>query len=86
MANIKSQKKRILTNERAHQRNVEVKSRVKTAVRGVHDAIASGDKQAAQSAYAAASRELDRAAGQGVIHRNQAADRKSGLAAAVKAL
>ena len=86
VANIKSQKKRVLTNEKSHQRNIAVKSTVKSTVREVRKAIDAGDKAAAQSAYAAASKQLDKAAGQGVIHRNQAANRKSGLASAINAL
>ena len=72
MANIKSQKKRIKTNEKARQRNVAVKSALKTAVRRVRTAAESGDAAAAATALATASK--------GVIHKNQAANRKSGLA------
>ena len=85
MANIKSQKKRVLTNEKAHKRNVAVKSSLKTAVRATREAIAAGDK-AAEAAYKVASQKLDKAAGAGVIHKNQAANRKSGLAVAINAL
>ncbi|MBI0085993.1 MULTISPECIES: 30S ribosomal protein S20 [Bifidobacterium] len=86
MANIKSQKKRVITNEKAHLRNKEVKSAIKTSVRSVRKAVDAGDKEAAQTAYQVAARRLDKAAGKGVIHRNQAANRKSGLANAVNAL
>ena len=85
MANIKSQKKRVLTNEKAHKRNVAVKSGLKTAVRATREAIAAGDKAAAE-AYKVAAQKLDKAAGAGVIHKNQAANRKSGLAVAINAL
>ena len=51
MANIKSQKKRVLTNEKAHLRNVAVKSGLKTAIRATREAIAAGDKAAAEAAY-----------------------------------
>ena len=78
MANIKSQKKRVLTNEKAHKRNVAVKSSLKTAVRATREAIA--------AAYKVAAQKLDKAAGAGVIHKNQAANRKSGLAVAINAL
>ena len=74
MANIKSQKKRVLTNEKSHKRNVAVKSGLKTAIRATRKAIEAGDKAAAEAAYA------------GVIHKNQAANRKSGLAVAINAL
>ncbi|MCI1635810.1 30S ribosomal protein S20 [Bifidobacterium sp.] len=86
MANIKSQKKRVITNDKAHERNIAVKSSIKTAVRSVREAVESGDKAAAQSAYQLAAQRLDKAAGKGVIHKNQAANRKSGLASAVNAL
>lgn len=86
MANIKSQKKRVITNEKAHLRNKEVKSAIKTSVRSVRKAVDAGDKETAQAAYQVAARRLDKAAGKGVIHRNQAANRKSGLANAVNAL
>lgn len=86
MANIKSQKKRVITNEKAHQRNVAVKSELKTTIRKVREAIATGDKDKAQAAYLVAAQKLDKAAGKGVIHKNQAANRKSGLAVAVNAL
>ena len=86
MANIKSQKKSVLTNEKAHKRNVAVKSGLKTAVRATREAIAAGDKAAAEAAYKVAAQKLDKAAGAGVIHKNQAANRKSGLAVAINAL
>ena len=86
MANIKSQKKRVRTNEKAHQRNVAVKSALKTAIRATREAIAAGDKAAAEAAYQVAARKLDQAASKGVIHKNQAANRKSGMAVAINAL
>lgn len=86
MANIKSQKKRVLTNEKAHERNIAVKSGLKTAIRATRDAIAAGDKETAQSAYQIAAQKLDRAAGRGTIHKNQAANRKSGMASAINAM
>ncbi len=79
MANIKSQKKRNLTNEKAHQRNKAVKSEVKTALKKVDAAIATGEADVAKAAAEHASRLLDRAASKGVIHKNQAANRKSGV-------
>ncbi len=86
MANIASQVKRNRQNETARQRNVIVRSRTRTAVRRFRTALGSGDAGAAETAYAEAARELDKAAQKGVIHRNQAANRKSGMAAALKAL
>ena len=79
MANIKSQKKRILTNAKAHARNKAVRSELKTAVKKVDAAVAAGDKAAAIDAALSASRKLDKAASKGVIHPNQAANRKSGV-------
>ena len=66
MANIKSQKKRVLTNEKAHLRNVAVKSGLKTAIRATREAIAAGDKAAAEAGYKVAAQKLDKAAGAGV--------------------
>jgi small subunit ribosomal protein S20 len=86
VANIKSQKKRILTNEKARQRNVAVKSELKTAIRAVNAAVSSADKDAAAAALAHASKKLDKAVSKGVIHKNQAANRKSGIAKRVGAL
>lgn len=86
MANIKSQKKRNLTNEKARLRNQAVKSQVKTAIKKVRTAVAAGDKDAAIVNYRAAARQLDKAASKKVIHRNQAANRKSGIAALVNSL
>ena len=86
MANIKSQIKRIRTNEAARLRNKSVKSALKTAVRRVRAAADSGDKAADQVELVAASRSLDKAASKGVIHHNQAANRKSALASLVNSL
>ena len=80
MANIKSQIKPIKTNEKARQRNVAVKSALKTQVRRFRTAADAGDKEAATAALVTASKALDKAASKGVIHKNQAANRKSGMA------
>ena len=79
MANIKSQKKRILTAEKARQRNKAVRSELKTYIKKVRAAVEAGDAEAAQTAANAAARKLDKAASKGVIHKNQAAERKSGI-------
>ncbi len=86
MANIKSQIKRNKTNEKARQRNVAVKSALKTAVRRFRTAADTGDAAAATTALQTASKALDKAASKGVIHKNQAANRKSGLAKQVAGL
>ena len=80
MANIKSQIKRIKTNEKARVRNKSVKSSLKTAVRKFREAADTGDAAAATAAMTTASRQLDKAASKGVIHANQAANRKSAMA------
>jgi small subunit ribosomal protein S20 len=80
VANIKSQIKRNKTNEKARQRNVAVKSALKTAVRRFRTAADAGDAASAEKALQTASKALDKAASKGVIHRNQAANRKSGMA------
>ena len=79
MANIKSQKKRILTAEKARQRNKAVRSELKTAIKAVRTAVEAGQLEDAQVAANKASRLLDKAASKGIVHKNQAAQRKSGV-------
>ncbi|KTR37797.1 MULTISPECIES: 30S ribosomal protein S20 [Rothia] len=86
MANIKSQKKRILTNEKARLRNNAYKSELRTAVRKVNAAVESGSKEEAAEALRVASRKFDQAVSKGVLHKNNAANKKSGLAARVNSL
>ncbi|HET6240681.1 MAG TPA: 30S ribosomal protein S20 [Arthrobacter sp.] len=86
MANIKSQKKRILTSEKARQRNNAVKSELKTAIRAVNTAVESTDKEAATAALVSAGRKLDKAVSKGVLHKNNAANRKSAISKKVNAL
>ncbi|AOZ72926.1 30S ribosomal protein S20 [Boudabousia tangfeifanii] len=86
MANIKSQKKRIKTNEKRRVRNQAYKSELRTLVRKTREAIAAGEKETAEDALRVASRKLDKAVSKGVIHANQAANRKSKLAKQVAAL
>jgi small subunit ribosomal protein S20 len=86
VANIKSQIKRIRTNEAARQRNKAVKSALKTSVRKFREAADAGDRDAAQTALLDASRQLDKAASKGVIHKNQAANRKSAMATRAAAI
>ncbi len=80
MANIKSQIKRNRQNERARERNKAVKSALKTAIRNFREAAEAGESDRAKELAAAASRKLDKAASKGVIHKNQAANRKSAIA------
>jgi len=82
VANIKSQIKRIRTNEKARIRNKSVRSAFKTAIRRFRDALTSGVSKAIAAELQTASRELDIAVSKGVIHSNQAANKKSAMAKA----
>ena len=86
MANIKSQKKRIRTAEKARVRNRAVRSELKTLVKHVREAVEQGDAQAAQAAATHAYKRLDQAAAKGIIHKNQASNRKSGVQKLVNTL
>jgi small subunit ribosomal protein S20 len=80
VANIKSQIKRNKQNEKARQRNKAVKSSLKTAVRQFREAADAGKADEAVQALKSATVKLDKAASKGVIHQNQAANRKSAMA------
>ena len=80
MANIKSQKKRNKTNEKARLRNRSLRSELRTLSHQVQDAVEQGDADKALASANNACRKLDKAASKGVIHKKQAANRKSGLA------
>ena len=86
MANIKSQIKRIGTNAKSTERNKAVRSEVKTAVRAAREAVAAGDKAKAADALKVATKKLDKAVSKGVLHKNQAANRKSAIAKKVAGL
>jgi small subunit ribosomal protein S20 len=86
VANIKSQIKRNRTNEVRRQRNQSVRSSLRTAIRGFREAVDAGDKDKAGELLASTSRKLDKAAGKGVIHANQAANKKSAMALALNKL
>ncbi|GHJ60043.1 30S ribosomal protein S20 [Nocardioides sp. OK12] len=86
MANIKSQIKRNKQNEKAHERNKAVKTGLKSAVRKFRAAAEAGDKETALVAGREAAKKLDKAASKGVIHKNQAANRKSAIAKQAAAL
>ena len=79
MANIKSQIKRNRQNEAAHERNKAVKSALKTSVRKFREAAEAGNAAEAKTLAASAGRALDKAASKGIIHKNQAANRKSSI-------
>jgi small subunit ribosomal protein S20 len=80
VANIKSQIKRNKQNEKARQRNKAVKSALRTSVRHFREAADAGDQEKATEAMRTAFVKLDKAASKGVIHKNQAANRKSAIA------
>ncbi len=86
MANIKSQIKRNKQNEKAHERNKAVKTGLKSAVRKFREAAEAGDKDKAVELGRAANRALDKAVSKGVIHKNQAANRKSSISKKVASL
>ena len=83
MANIKSAKKRILVDRRNAERNKAIKSKVKTAIKGVDADIAAGDKDAASKALTTAISEINRAASKGVFHKKTASRKISRITVAV---
>jgi small subunit ribosomal protein S20 len=80
VANIKSQIKRNLTNEKARERNKAAKSSLRTSIRKFRETVAAGDADATQTSLREASRKLDKAVTKGVLHKNAAANKKSALA------
>lgn len=86
MANIKSQIKRNRQNEKARLRNKSVKSSLKTVIRKLNEASEAGNTEDATALLRVASRQLDKAVSKGVIHKNQAANRKSAIAKRVASL
>jgi small subunit ribosomal protein S20 len=86
MANIKSQKKRNIQNEKRHQRNIAQKSALKTSQKKVQAAVASGDVETATSLQLQAARELDKAVSKGTLHKKTVARRKSRMAKAVNSV
>ena len=80
MANIKSQIKRIKTSRAATERNKAVKSELRTWIRKFREAADAGQSDEARQHLATASKKLDKAASKGVIHKNQAANKKSAMA------
>ncbi|MCF8572341.1 30S ribosomal protein S20 [Gordonia sp. HY002] len=86
MANIKSQIKRNKTNEARRQRNQSIKSALRTSIRTFRETVATGDKDKSSEMLLDTSKQLDKAASKGVIHKNQAANKKSAMALAVNKL
>jgi small subunit ribosomal protein S20 len=86
VANIKSQIKRVKTNEKRRLRNKSVKSSLRTAIRRFREAVEAGDKDQIVQRQRSASRALDKAASKGVIHANQAANKKAAMAHQVNSI
>jgi ribosomal protein S20 len=86
LANIKSAKKRILVNQTKADRNKAIRSKVKTYVKKVEAAIASGDKALAQASLLAVISEIDKATSKGVYHKNTSSRKVSRLTKAVNAI
>lgn len=86
MANIKSQIKRIKTNRKATERNRAYKSEIRTAIRRVREAVESGDVEKATAALKHASVKIDKGVSKGVMHKNQAKNRKSAIAKSVNSI
>lgn len=86
MANIKSQMKRIKTNQKSYERNKAIKAALRTHVRNFRRAVEAGETEKAVEYAKIANRALDKAVTKGVIHKNQAANRKSAIASRAAAL
>ena len=86
MANIKSAKKRIKTNEKARMRNKTLRTALKTTVKNLEVAIASGDKEVAQVELTKTIKRLDSSVNKGIIHKNKSARSKSRLTKKVNAM
>ncbi|MBV1871653.1 MAG: 30S ribosomal protein S20 [Gammaproteobacteria bacterium] len=86
MANSPQAKKRAKQSEVRRQRNVALRSKVRTSVKSILKAIESGDKEAAISAFKAAVPVIDSMTTKGILHKNKAARQKSRLNAQIKAM
>lgn len=85
MANIKSQKKRVITNEKRRIRNKEYRTALKTYIKRFNAAVDGDDDEVAQTEFRSAARALDKAVSKGILHRNNAANKKSSMAARLNA-
>lgn len=86
MANIKSQVKRIKTNEKARLANASFKSSMRTAIKAVEAAVKAGDKEKALSLLSVAYSKIDKSVSRGIQHKNTAARQKSRLSALIASL
>jgi small subunit ribosomal protein S20 len=79
MPNIKSSKKDVLSSKIAYEKNKANKSALKTVLKKYDAALVSGDKAAAEAAYAVAVKAVDQAVNKGLLHKNNAARKKSSM-------
>ena len=79
MPNIKSSKKDVISSKIAYEKNKADKSELKTTLKKYEAALVSGDKTAAQAAYAVAVKAVDQAVNKGLLHKNNAARKKSSM-------
>ena len=79
MANIKSSKKDVISSKISYEKNKANKSALKTELKKYEAALVSGDKAAAEAAYKAAVTAVDKAVNKGLLHKNNAARKKSSL-------
>ena len=79
MANIKSSKKDVISSKIAYEKNKANKSALKTSLKKYDAALESGDKAAAEAAYKAATKAVDQAVNKGLLHKNNAARKKSSM-------
>jgi len=86
LANIKSAKKRVVVNEKKHERNKSIKSEVKTSIRRVEDAVSSNNKDEAGKALTNAVSVITKASNKGILHKNNAARKVSRLTKLVNTL
>ena len=86
MPNIKSASKRVLISRARNAKNRADKSELKTNIKKFEAAVAEGNREAAESAYKVAVKSFDKAAVKGTIHKNNAANKKSGMSAKLNAM
>ncbi len=79
MPNIKSSKKDVVRSKIAYEKNKAAKTALKTVLKKYEAALAGGDKAAAEAAYKMAVKAVDQAVGNGILHKNTAARKKSSM-------
>ncbi len=86
MPNIKSAKKRVLLSRAANEQNKMAKSALKTTIKKFDAAVAGGDRAQAEAAYKAAVTAVDKAVNKGILHKNNAARKKSSMTVKMNAM